>query len=327
MSNSDNSMQTTKTTPAKRTKPTFSMTINSENYKQMIANSLQDPDRQRSFVASITSVVANNPALQECKSSTILAGALLGESLKLSPSPQLGQYYLIPFNCKEKRDRQGNIIEPKSVKAQFVLGYKGYMQLAQRSGQLKKLNVLAIKEGELIKFDALNEDIEVRLIDDWDEREQAKTIGYYAFFELKNGFRKAMYWSKKQMMSHADKFSTAFSKLAMEKLEKGEIPANEMWKYSSFWYKNFDDMACKTMLRQLISKGGCPMSVDMQSAYENDNKTVDFDENNEIVSQYDDIDITSSASVVSEDGSTTDVNQLLTPEATDVENKVDLATL
>lgn len=95
-----------------------------------------------------------NPALQECTNQSILSGALLGESLKLSPSPQLGQYYLVPFNDKNK----GKV-------AQFQLGYKGYIQLAIRSGQYKKLNVLAIKEGELIRFDPLNEEIEVRLIE------------------------------------------------------------------------------------------------------------------------------------------------------------------
>ena len=97
--------------------------------------------------------------------------------------------------------------------ATFQLGYKGYIQLAIRSGQYKKLNVLAIKKGELEYFDPLNEEIKINLmIDKWDEREEAETIGYYAMFELCNGFKKAMYWSKKQMLTHADKYSQAFSK-------------------------------------------------------------------------------------------------------------------
>lgn len=95
--------------------------------------------------------------------------------------------------------------------AQFQLGYKGYIQLAIRSGQYKKLNVLAIKDGELVRFDPLNEEIEVNLIDDEEVREEAKTIGYYAMFEYTNGFRKAMYWSKKKMEAHALKYSKGYA--------------------------------------------------------------------------------------------------------------------
>lgn len=157
--------------------------------------------------------------------------------------------------------------------AQFQMGYKGYIQLAIRSGQYKKLNVLAIKEGELIRFDPLAEEIEVRLIEDEEEREHAKTIGYYAMFEYVNGFKKAIYWSKKKMAAHAEKYSAAFSKngglKSLERLEQDKIPQKDMWKYSSFWFKDFDGMAYKTMLRQLISKWGI-MSIEMQRAYEGD---------------------------------------------------------
>ena len=211
------------------------------------------------FISSVVSAVSVNPALAECDYGTILSAALLGESLKLSPSPQLGQYYMVPFNDKKR----GNKV------AQFQLGYKGYIQLAIRSGQYKKLNVLAIKEGELIRFDPLNEEIEVRLIEDENERERATTIGYYAMFEYTNGFRKAMYWSVEKMMAHADKYSMAFNAAKYRDLMAGKIPQSEMWKYSSFWYKDFDGMAYKTMLRQLISKWGI-MSIDLQTALNKD---------------------------------------------------------
>ena len=107
----------------------FSQAIQTPMYKNLVNNTLGDPARGARFIANITSAVAVNPALQECNPGTILAGALLGESLLLQPSPQLGQFYLVPFKSKAKRDRQGNVIEPASVKAQFVLGYKGYIQL------------------------------------------------------------------------------------------------------------------------------------------------------------------------------------------------------
>ena len=131
------------------------------------------------FISAVTSAVTATPALQDCDYGSILSCALLGEGLKLSPSPQLGQYYMVPFD-----DKKAGI-----KKAQFILGYKGYLQLAIRSGYYKKINVLAIKESELVSFDPLNEEIEVRLIDDEEAREAAATIGYYAMFEYTNGFR------------------------------------------------------------------------------------------------------------------------------------------
>lgn len=133
-----------------KNKVTFSMQMSSPAWQKMIVGTLQDKQRAARFTASIVSAVSVNPALQECEGSTILAGALLGESLNLSPSPQLGQYYLVPF----KNTKRG------TTEAAFVLGYKGYIQLALRSGYYKKLNVIAIKEGELINYDALNKDFD-----------------------------------------------------------------------------------------------------------------------------------------------------------------------
>ena len=170
--------------------------------------------------------------------------------MKLSPSPQLGQYYFVPFN-DHKNGRKV---------AQFQLGYKGYIQLALRSGQYKKLNVLAIKEGELIKYDPLNEEIEVRIIEDEDEREKAATIGYYAMFEYLNGFRKTMYWTRSKMERHALNYSQGY------KAKKGY----------TFWEKDFDAMAYKTMLRQLISKWGI-MSIEMQTAMDGDMGIIEED--------------------------------------------------
>lgn len=247
-------------------KPKFSVAIQSDMYKNLINQTLGDKDRATRFIASISSAVATNQALQECDAGTILSGALLGESLNLSPSPQLGQYYLVPFNDSKKGYKV----------AQFQLGYKGYIQLAIRSGQYKKLNVLAIKKGELIKYDPLNEEIEVNLIEDEEERENAETIGYYAMFEYTNGFRKSLYWSKSKMEKHALKYSKGYA------AHKGY----------TFWEKDFDGMAYKTMLRQLISKWGI-MSIDMQQAVEKDMATINTDgtyeyvdnEENEIIEQ------------------------------------------
>lgn len=246
--------------------------------KQRINQVIGGKDGQR-FISAVVSAVQTNPALQKCTNQSILSAALLGESLKLSPSPQLGQYYMVPFNDEER----GKV-------AQFQLGYKGYIQLAIRSGQYKKLNVLAIKAGELVKFDPLNEEIEVKLIEDEEQREAAETIGYYAMFEYTNGFRKAIYWSRNRMLAHADKYSQAFSKdggtvktrygekkkVSYADYLTGNYDPKDAWMYSSFWYKDFDGMAYKTMLRQLISKWGI-MSIDMASAIDADMAVINED--------------------------------------------------
>lgn len=222
--------------------------LTNDAVKNQINNVIGGKDGTK-FISAVVSAVNNNPALQECTNQSILSAALLGESLKLSPSPQLGQYYMVPFNDRER----GKV-------AQFQLGYKGYIQLAIRSGQYKKLNVLAIKEGELVRFDPLNEEIEVKLIEDEEAREQAETVGYYAMFEYTNGFRKAIYWSKKKMEAHALKYSKGYQ------AKKGY----------TFWEKDFDGMAYKTMLRQLISKWGI-MSIEMQNAIDSDMAVINED--------------------------------------------------
>lgn len=222
--------------------------LSQDAVKNQINNVIGGKNGQR-FISAVVSAVNNNPALQECTNQSILSAALLGEALKLSPSPQLGQYYMVPFNDREK----GKV-------AQFQLGYKGYIQLAIRSGQYKKLTVLAIKEGELIRFDPLNEEIEVKLIEDEEERENTATVGYYAMFEYTNGFRKAIYWSKNKMEAHAMKYSKGYQ------AKKGY----------TFWEKDFDGMAYKTMLRQLISKWGI-MSIDMMTAMDSDMAVINED--------------------------------------------------
>lgn len=253
---------------------TFSVAITTDNYKNMINRSISDPKEANRFISAITSAVAVNPDLQECDPSTILAGALLGNSLGLSPSPQLGQYYLVPYWNKKKGCND----------AQFQLGYKGYVQLALRSGYYKRLNVIAVKAGELVHYDPLTEDVEFKVIWNEEEREKAATVGYLAMFEYLNGFRKIIYWSKEKMISHADRFIPAFSrdaqtikgkngstyhKVSFADYEDGNYPKQDEWLYSSFWYKDFDAMAFKTMLRQLISKWGI-MSIELQTAFEQD---------------------------------------------------------
>ena len=251
-------------------RPKFSVMVSTPAYQKLINNTLKDQNRAQRFVAAITSAVAVNPALQECDPATVLSGALLGESLGLSPSPQLGQYYLVPYENRKKGCKD----------AQFQMGYKGYIQLALRSGCYKRLNVISVKAGELLRFDPLTEEIELNMIPNEDEREKAPTAGYLAMFEYLNGFKKTIYWSREKMVNHADRYSPAFSKnatggkypkVSFDDYCAKNFPKGDEWKYSSFWYKDFDAMAYKTMLRQLISKWGI-MSVELQKAFEEDSR-------------------------------------------------------
>lgn len=224
-------------------KTQFQAIIKDSKVQANLTGTLGDAARTKTFTSSLISAVSTNPALQECEGMSIISAALLGESLNLSPSPQLGHYYMVPF-----KDNKAGI-----SKATFVLGWKGYYQLALRSGQYRNIDAVAIKEGELDEYDPITGEIKIHAISDPMERENATTIGYYAWFELINGFKKAMYWPKEKMEAHALKYSKGYA------AKKGY----------TFWEKDFDGMALKTMYRQLISKYGI-MSLEMQKAYVND---------------------------------------------------------
>jgi recombination protein RecT len=210
---------------------------------------------------------------------------------------------MVPY--KRKANQNKGITE--ATLAQFQLGYKGYIQLAIRSGFYLKINVLDIKKGELVRFNPLSEEITVNLIEDELEREIAETTGYYAMFEYLNGFRKEMYWSKEKMLSHADKYAPAFDKSIYLRLQSGE-KVQDAWKYSSFWYKDFDGMGFKTMLRQLISKWGV-MSTEMTEAFTKDHAVINSNGS---------VDYVDSTSTPVNDEESTAVNEPdLLPECTD----------
>ena len=229
-----------------QTKKTFSTFITNDAVKNKINAMMSSKDGIR-FITNLISAVSNNPALAECEHSTILSAALLGESLKLSPSVQLGQFYMVPYNDMKNGRKT----------AQFQIGYKGYIQLAMRSGQYKDLDVIEVREGEYKGKDPFTGKPRIEFIEDDNERLKLPIIGYFAYFELLNGFRKSLYWTKEKMKDHALTYSQAYK----TDVKKG-------WSMS-FWSKDFDAMAFKTMLRQLISKWGI-MSIEFQTAIEKD---------------------------------------------------------
>lgn len=214
-----------------------------------------------SFISSVVSAVQANPTLAQCTNPSILSAALQGEALQLAPSPQLGQFYMVPYDNKKKINGKWELVK----EAQFQIGYKGYIQLAVRSGQYRRIVVNEIKAGE-IEYNPISEEITLHPIMNPTERIKAETIGYYAMFELMNGFKKELFSPKEAIAEHARKYSSSY---------RYDLNNN---KTGSKWSTDFDAMAKKTLIRQLIGKWGI-MSVEMQQAYERDMAVVDEDGN------------------------------------------------
>lgn len=211
------------------------------------------------FISSVVSAVQSNPNLARCTNQSILSAALQGEALQLPPSPQLGYYYFVGYRNKKQVD--GKWVEVEE--ATFQLGWKGLLQLAIRSGMYRSIVVNEIKAGE-IEYNPITEEIALHPIRNPAEREAAKTIGYYAAFELTSGFKKQIFSPVETLEAHAKRYSRSYR----YDLSSG--------KKSSLWSTDFDSMARKTMIRQLLSKWGI-MSVEMQQAYVADQAVIESD--------------------------------------------------
>lgn len=207
----------------------FSVAIQSDTYKNLINKTLGDEKVAKQFIADISTVVSNNPTLSNCLPASILSAGLMAQSLKLSLSSSLGFAYIVPYGDK----------------AQFQIGWKGLVQLAQRSGQFKRLGVREVHEGEYIGQDNFGDDL-FKFDHKFDSN---AVVGYFAYFELLNGFQKTMYWTKEQCEAHARKYSRSY----------GSGKQTDLWKNS------FDQMACKTVLKLLLNRYA-PLSVELQKA-------------------------------------------------------------
>jgi recombination protein RecT len=190
------------------------------------------------FVASIIDLYNTDKTLQMCDPKAVVMEALKAASLKLPINKQLGFAYIIPY----KDGKTGQYVPT------FQLGYKGYIQLAMRTGAYKYINADVVYEGELVKYDKLTGEIEI----DPSKRVSDKKIGYFAYIETLNGFRKTLYMSIEEVTKHAQRYSKSFNSK------------------NSVWATDFDAMALKTVLRLLLSKYGI-MSIEMQTALSEDN--------------------------------------------------------
>jgi len=244
---------------ATQQKPTGIATyLKGDAVKANIAGVIGEKNTTR-FISSVVSAVQANPNLARCTNQSILTVALQGEALQLPPSPQLGYYYFVGY--KNKKQVDGRWVEVEE--ATFQLGWKGMLQLAIRSGLYKSIVVNEIKDGE-IDFNPITEEMVLHPIKDPAVREATDTVGYYGAFELVTGFKKQLYMPKEAINAHARRYSKSYRYDINNK------------KSSSLWSTDFDSMAKKTVLRQLLSKWGI-MSVEMQQAYTADQGVIDED--------------------------------------------------
>lgn len=195
-----------------------------KRFEEMLGN------KAAGFIVSVMNAVSNNDSLRNAEKNSVLFSAAVAASLDLPINENLGFAYIVPY---KKNGIQF---------AQFQMGYKGYIQLAMRSGQFKTIAATEVYEGQILNNDPLR-----GVVFNWDNKTSDKVVGYVSFFQLLNGFEKTFYMTKQQMELHARTYSKSFSK------------------DNSIWRASFDKMALKTVLKLNLSKFA-PMSIEMQKA-------------------------------------------------------------
>jgi recombination protein RecT len=208
---------------------TIQSILSNESIKSRFADILGK--RANAFMSSIISATKANPDLALCEPNTVISSAVIAATLDLPIQSNLGFAHIVPYNSKQGKQ------------AQFQMGWKGFVQLALRTGQYKTINATEVYEGELVSYDRISGDVVL----DSSKKVSEKIIGYVAFFRLLNGFEKHLYWTRQQVEAHGAKYSKSF------KSDYGR------------WKLDFDAMAIKTVLKMLLSKYGI-LSVDMNTA-------------------------------------------------------------
>ena len=223
------------------------------------------------YMASVMNIVKSNDQLAICEPTTVWNAALCAAAMKLPIEPNLGFAYIIPYKTKEK-DADGKLVEVHN--AQFQMGYKGYKQLALRTGEYVIINASDVRDGEIRKRDRLSGNIIFDWIDDDADRNSREVIGYVSYFELANGFTSTFYMTVDELKNHAKQYS----KMYQADLKYGSTKS----KWSTA--EGFPQMCLKTVTKLNLSKNG-PLSVEMQKAIICDNATIDESGNPE---RYDD---------------------------------------
>jgi len=232
--------------PAAAQKESVRSLIESANIKGRFVEMLGQ--RAPQFISSVISLVNSDTMLAKATPQSVIFSAAMAATLDLPVNKNLGFAWIIGYNNKQK---DGSY----KVEAQFQMGYKGYIQLALRTGQYKKINVAEVYEGQIKRFNRIKEELDI----DYSAPDTGNVVGYVAFFELMNGFEKLVYWTKETVEAHKKRFVKAQS--------------------FSPWVTDFDKMAKKTVLKHTIATWGI-LSVEMQKALRTDDATpTDMDGN------------------------------------------------
>lgn len=244
-------------------KPPLSVALSSGGMQRMIGASFNgNKQAMMKFTSNMMAVYTANPLLKDCDPVSLVSAGLQCSALNLSTSPSLGEAWIIPYGDK----------------ATFQIGKNGLVQLAIRSGQYLDIDTIEIREGEYKGRDKNTGKPKFEFIEDDERRENTPIIGYLAYFELLNGFKKSVYFSKEKVLKWAQRYSKAFDAELYKKFEvyqqTGEgLTDGELRKCSSPWYERFDSMGEKTVLKQLLTKWGVK-STELETALENDEKAV-----------------------------------------------------
>lgn len=241
--------------------------MNAESVQQQFKNALGK--NAGTFVASVIDLYNGDTGLQQCQPKQVVMEALKAAVLHLPINKTLGYAYVIPFkNTKKVNGQWVKVYEPV-----FQMGYKGYIQLAMRTGQYRTINADAVYEGELRKVNKLTGEIAFD-----GERTSDKVVGYFCYFELLNGFNKTLYMTVEQMANHAKRYSKGLVKYD-DAGNKVDVTVDSLVALADLpmapdsktvgWLGNFHGMAIKTVIRNLLSKYGY-LSVEMQNAISND---------------------------------------------------------
>lgn len=214
--------------------------IKKDSVQEQFQNALDKNSDQ--FVANLIELYSNDTYLQNCEPQDVVKKALQAATLNLPLNKQLGYAYIVPFK------RRGD------YKPTFIIGYKGYIQLAQRTGKYKYLNADKVYKGEKVESDKVTGKLEIT-----GEPESEEVKGYFAYMELHNGFSKGEYMTKEEVKSYAKQHSPSYDS------------------NSSAWQTDFDKMALKTVIRQLLMTWG-PMSTEMVSAVSSDNQSMSHEQ-------------------------------------------------
>lgn len=229
--------------------------FNSPAVKQKFSEVLDGNGQQ--FVASLLSIVTNNNLLAKATNESIMTAAMKAATLKLPIEPSLGMAYVVPYNRNEKH---GNTWV-KINEAQFQMGYKGFIQLAQRSGQIRNINCDIVYREEFLRYDKVYGTLHLKE----EQVDSGEVEGYFASLELINGFRKMIFWKKEKVIAHAQKYSKTYDK------QIGDFKSGTPWK------TEFDAMAQKTLIKELLSKYA-PLSTELQEAIIADNEDSNVNE-------------------------------------------------